>query len=346
MRASSSEVFTASTEVALDGIRAGGVDPRVIDITNAVARSRHPPIYQLGLADARIAFGRASASMTLPPTSVVRATDHWVGAEESAITIRQYVGCETKDAMPSILFVHGGGWALGSIDTHDTICRALANEARCHVFSVNYRLAPERKFPLPIEDVVRAYVWVQGNACLLGVDKGRIAICGDSAGGNLAVAAARIINSSRAPATIGLQILFYPVLSLVLTDLEQYLGNGYLFDLEMLTWCSEHYLPSQAERSDPLASPARAKDLSGEPDTILVTAGFDMTARTSLIYAAALKRIGKRVHVCHEPRLVHGFLSLGRVLPQAALAIASVAAVARQWWGSPPQARGVSAAGT
>jgi acetyl esterase len=222
-----------------------------------------------------------------------------------------------------LVYFHGGGWTIGDLDTHDTLCRELAHRAGCAVVAVDYRLAPEHRFPAAVDDAIAATRWVRDNAALLKVDAERLAVGGDSAGGNLAAVVA--ITARDAGEPIAYQLLVYPA-----TDMRCALpshrsnGQGYLLTVDTIAYFRGHYI------DDPLyddwrASPLLARDLSRLPPALLVTAGLDPLRDEGLAYADRLADAGNAVtQVCFE-RQIHGFITMGRVIPEASSAVAFAA---------------------
>jgi acetyl esterase len=215
--------------------------------------------------------------------------------------------------LPALVYYHGGGWVLGDLETVDNLCRRLANASGCVVVSVAYRLSPESKFPGPLEDCYEAarFLWVDSrDADDLGIDPTRIAVGGDSAGGNLAAGVARLALDRGSP-PIRYQLLIYPITDFRF-DTPSYLENaeGYGLGREMMRWYWDQYLASPEDGASPLASPLRAEDLSGLPPALVVTAGYDVLRDEGLAYADRLKEAGVPVEVQHYPGMIHGFFQM------------------------------------
>ena len=242
-----------------------------------------------------------------------------------AIGIRAYTPVAAGGAaLPAVLFFHGGGWVLGDLDIYDALCRMLANESGARVLSVEYRLAPEHPFPAGLDDCIAALKWAVANAAELGIDANRIAVAGDSAGGNLAAAATLVCKKSGPK--IAFQFLIYPALwPAQETGSMRAYGERYFLDRAAMKWFSNHYAPKGTDTCDPRLSPLSAPDLSGLPPAYIVTAGFDPLHDEGAIYAERLKAAGVAVVLVDYPTMIHGFLSMAGVLPLAGEALAAAA---------------------
>jgi len=296
-----------------------------------------PPMHTLSVAEARNAYlQRVPYTQPDPPAGADRV-DLEPGPG-TAPPVRLRVIRPKPDQgharWPALVFFHGGGWVIGDLDTHDTLCRALALQAGVAVVSVDYRLAPEHRFPAAVEDSVAATCWVHAHAEALGIDATRLAVGGDSAGGNLAAVVALSLRDGSAPEvfeSLRHQMLIYPA-----TDMRRLApshalnGQGYLLTREMLAWYHGHYMGGTEQDADWRASPVRHPDLSGLPPALVLTAGYDPLRDEGLQYAQALSQAGVRCsHVCFE-RQIHGFILMGRILDEAHTAVALCAAQLRQ----------------
>ncbi|MGH9017092.1 MAG: alpha/beta hydrolase [Acidimicrobiales bacterium] len=218
---------------------------------------------------------------------------------------------------PVVVFFHGGGWVIGDIDTHDGSCRILSRRTGAVVVSVDYRLAPEHRFPAALDDAEAAVVWAAAHAGEIGADPGRLAVAGDSAGGNLA--AAVCLRARRGGPAICAQALVYPAVDFTTARPSMVAnGQGYLLTADAVAWFSDQYM-GDADRSDPEASPLLA-DLAGLPPAVVATAEFDPLHDEGTDYAAALGAAGVPVRHLDFPGLVHGFLALGVLSPGSAAA--------------------------
>jgi acetyl esterase len=236
--------------------------------------------------------------------------------------------------LPGLVFFHGGGWVIGDLDTHDTLCRELALAAGVVVVSVDYRLAPEHPFPAAVDDCVAATRWTHAHAAELGIDGQRLAVGGDSAGGNLAAVVALILRDEGPSTTFEAlrhQLLIYPA-----TDMRRvaashvHNGQGYLLTQEMMAYYHGHYMGGPDRDEDWRASPLLHPNLQGLPAALVLTAGFDPLRDEGLQFAQALSNAKVRcTHLCFE-RQIHGFILMGRVLEEAHTAVALCAAELRR----------------
>ena len=223
-----------------------------------------------------------------------------------------------------VVYFHGGCWALGDVDTCDSVCSFLALNAGAAVLSVGYRLAPEHPFPAAFDDALAAFRWASTKHSRLGVDPDRIAVAGDSAGGNLAAAVSLMArDDGPSPA---MQVLLYPIVDACEEwPSRQAFGEGFLLTKADLEWFERQYLPGGSDRTDPRVSLLRADDLSGLPPTYIATAGFDPLRDEGAAYAAALREAGAAVTWCHHPGLIHGFANLTAISHTARAAMLELA---------------------
>jgi acetyl esterase len=251
------------------------------------------------------------AALSLPvDIAVAHVEDRTIpGPAGTEIPVRIYrpAGDAPK---PAIVYYHGGGWVIGGLNTHDGTCRAFANALDAVVVSVDYRLAPEHPYPAPVDDAFAALQWVSAQATDLGADAARIAVAGDSAGGNLAAVVAQMARDAGGP-SLCFQLLVYPV-----TDYEfdsrsmNDNAEGYFLTRDAMKWFYSHYLNEPSEGANPRVSPLRAPDLSGLPPAYVVTAEFDPLRDQGIAYATALADAGTPVASCTYEGMFHGFLSL------------------------------------
>ena len=224
--------------------------------------------------------------------------------------------------LPVLVWYHGGGWVIGSVEGSDPTARSLANQSGCAVVSVDYHMAPEYKFPGPVEDCYAAAKWVAEHAAELGVDGSKLAVGGDSAGGNLAAAVA-IMAAERGGPKIGYQLLVYPVTDYNFeTPTYATNANGYLLTIGSMKWFWNHYLNDPSDGLNHYASPLRAKDLSGQPPALVITAEYDPLCSEGEAYAARLRAAGVPVTQQRYDGMIHGFFGMAAAMDDAKAAVA------------------------
>ena len=301
----------------------GGVplDPQVAAMRERRMAAATPQLYTLTLAEARaadLADIRAAAGTGEPVHSV---TEHQI---PGPLTLRIYRP-EGDRPQPALVYFFGGGWTLGAIDTADAICRTLANAVPCTAAVVGYRLAPEHKFPAAVEDCHAATRWVAEHAAQIGVDPTRIAVGGDSAGGNLAAVVSVLCRDAGGPALAG-QLLVYPN-TLHGADTPSMRDNAdpWLFNHHSVDWYWRHYLARPEDGANPLASPLRTDDLSGLPPALVITAEYDPLRDEGERYAARLRAAGVPVERSRYDGMVHGFFAMAGILDGGKRALAEAA---------------------
>jgi acetyl esterase len=272
------------------------------------------------------------AQNTLAPGDVIpvrKVEDRTVPGPAGDIPIRVYWP-EGEGPFPVLVFFHGGGFVLCSLETHDGQCRALANRAGCVVVSVDYRLAPEHPFPAAPEDCYAVTEWVAAHAARLDADPARLAVAGDSAGGNLAAVVALMARDRSGPA-LRFQLLVYPVTNHDFETLS-YRENaeGYFLTTNTMKWFWGHYLADVADGSNPYASPLRAEDLSGLPPGFCITAGYDPLRDEGEAYAERLRAAGVSCPTERFPGMFHGFFGMQALLDEADRAVTLAAGALRK----------------
>lgn len=274
---------------------------------------------------ARLASMRAGGAVPAYPGTI---SDREIPGPHGPIPVRVYAP-ETGEPRPVLAYFHGGGWVLGSRDTADVACRALAAAAGCVLVSVDYRLAPEHKFPVPLDDCVAAVHWLARHAPEIGGDPARIAVGGDSAGGNLSAAAAIRLRDEGGP-RLRHQLLVYPVTDAAFeTASYRENGEGYFLTRAGMEWFWSHYLPSPERGREELASPLRARDLRGLPSATVITAEYDPLRDEGEAYAERLQAAGVPTRLTRYDGVIHGFFGMVDTLDQADEAIGEAAAALR-----------------
>lgn len=258
---------------------------------------------------------RRSAALGMPRARHLHVFDRSIPGPESNLAVRVYRPFGLGASPPAIVFYHGGGWVVGDLETHDGTCRALALSSGCVVVSVDYRLAPEHPFPAAPRDCLEAYRWVVSNADELSINARSVAVCGDSAGGNLAAVVAREARDAGVPPPVA-QGLIYPGTDFRMqTPSIELFAEGFFLTRDSMHWFRDHYLPAEASIEDPLASPLLADDVSGVAPAWVWTAGFDPLRDEGRAYADKLADAGVTTHHRCYDDLVHGFAGMG-VLPR------------------------------
>jgi acetyl esterase len=288
------------------------------------------PMESLPLADARAGYARSRVALAPDPPEVAEVRDLEFPSGAHIIRARLYRGVEAPlHSAPVVTFFHGGGWVLGSLDSHDSFCRGLANDAKCAVFAVDYRLAPEHKYPAAVDDAEAAVAWITTEGARFGLDPSRIAVAGDSAGGNLAAVAALVSRHAGAP-KLRLQVLIYPSLDLRLGhESHRRVGEGYTLTASAMRWFRDMYLARPEEAQSWRASPLRRDDLAGVTPAFIVTGGCDPLCDESADYGRRLIAAGVDVTYRFYPGQMHGFVPAGRVIPEGLAVCAEIASALR-----------------
>jgi acetyl esterase len=307
------------------------LDPEAEAMLAAMSAAGEIDPFQLEPEQLREAFTSMGGEAEGP--EVARVEMQEVAGPNGPIPVRVYTppGAGPK---PGLVFFHGGGWVLCNLDTHDGTCRELALGADCVVVSVDYRLAPEAKFPAAPEDCYAATQWTFLEAERLGIEPDRIAVGGDSAGGNLAAVVSMMCRDRKAHQPIH-QLLIYPVTHHDFgTDSYRDNGKGYFLTTEMMRWFWHHYLESDVDGKNPLASPLCAKDLGGLPSATVLTADFDPLRDEGRAYAERLETAGIPTRYTNYPGVFHGFFAMTQEIPRARQAVEETCAALREAFGA------------
>jgi acetyl esterase len=286
-----------------------------------------PPLHTMSVEQAR----QLIVQLLVPPGErepVARVEDRQIPGPAGPIPLRVYTP-RGAGPFPALVYFHGGGWVIGNLETHDATCRALANESGAVVVSVDYRLAPEHRFRAGVDDSDAATRWVADHAAEIGVDPGRIAVGGDSAGGNLAAVIALLARDRGGP-PLRFQLLVYPVTDHRF-DTPSYRenGDGYFLTKDAMVWFWNHYLAREADGLDPMASPLRAADFRGLPPALVITAEYDPLRDEGEAYAERLRKGGVPVTLTRYDGTIHGFFTMGFALSDGKRGIEEAAAALR-----------------
>ena len=305
------------------------LDPQVQAIREQRRRGRVPPLYTLTVEQAREADLAAIRAAADEPEPVHEVTDRILPGPGVELPVRLYRPSGERP-LPALVYFFGGGWTLGSIETSDAICRRLANSAGCVVVTPGYRLAPEWKFPAAVGDCDAAVGWVAAQAAELGIDPGRLAVGGDSAGGNLAAAVTLLCRDRSGPGLVA-QLLVYPVTD-YLSDTASMRDatDPLLFNRDSVAWYWRHYLLSPEDGLDPFASPLRAADLGRLPPALVITAEYDPLRDQGEQYADRLRGAGVPVELTRYSGMIHGFFAMSGELDGGRRALAQAARFLRE----------------
>jgi acetyl esterase len=278
----------------------------------------------LSPAELRIAYERQRLTLLAPKPAVATTFELSIPSDFGPIPARFYRAGKGDGPCPLLVYFHGGGFMLGTLALYDTTCRRLAVQGDCAVLSVHYRLAPETQFPGAVLDAYAATRWASDQARLLNIDPKRIAVGGDSAGGNLAAVVAQMAQDSK-DFQIALQVLIYPMTDQS-RDYPSYQRNekGYMLTRAALYWFMDNYIPDPQDRKSPLASPMLRKSLAGQPPALIISAEFDPLVDENQAYAERLKAAGVATDYVCFPGMIHPFFTLGGVVEDAAKAEALV----------------------
>ena len=292
------------------------LNPQVQALLAMMAQAPQPDFTTMTAAEVRAVSDTPMAFA--PPPEVAQVRDLSLPLEGRTLSARLYVPEGAGGNPPLVVFYHGGGWVIGTLDTHDATARALCLASGDAVLSVAYRLAPEHPYPLPVEDCFDALYWAAANGAALGVDAGRLAVAGDSAGGNLAAAVAILARDRGGPA-LRHQCLVYPVADRDFS-LPSYVENGggeAFLSTAMMAWFWDQYLGETPVEQATLAAILRHPDLAGLPPASVFTAEFDPLRDEGLAYAARLAESGVSVQSHMAPGMIHGFFSMFQAVPDA-----------------------------
>jgi acetyl esterase len=291
------------------------MDPKA-QIVGEFVKSVRVPGYYPPLPELRQQLRMMVTLMDEPAPPLPRVEDIRIPGPAGEIPARIYAPSTGNAPLPTVAYFHGGGWVQGDLETHHGLCARLAQHADALVVAVDYRLAPEHKFPAAVEDCLAAYRWLRTHGRDIGANAARVAVAGDSAGGNLAAVVSQLAASGGIPVPT-CQALVYPAVDFSLeTDSHRELVDGHVIPRERIRWYADQYLRSEADKIDPRASPLRAPALAGQPPTLIVTAGFDPLRDEGRAYGDRLRAAGVDVVYREYPGQIHAFVSLTRAIPQ------------------------------
>ncbi|HET7339845.1 MAG TPA: alpha/beta hydrolase [Methylomirabilota bacterium] len=308
------------------------LDPQCQFVLDLIVKSGRPAYDTLSPKEARQLFRETRPASTPAPPEIGAVRNLPAEGPAGVIPLRLYrpKGVADTTALPVFVYFHGGGWVIGDLDTHDVLCRQLTAEAGISVIAVDYRLAPEHKFPAAADDAWAATRWIASHATQLAIDPTRLAVGGDSAGGNLAAVVALLARDAGGPA-IALQVLQYPVtdLSAETRSYEQF-ADGYMLTRTGMRWFKAHYLGKPADARDWRASPLLAPSLRGVAPALIVTAGYDPLRDEGAAYAERLREADVLADYVCFGGMLHGFTPMGKLIDTGNRAVSLIAAALRQ----------------
>jgi acetyl esterase len=314
------------------------IDPDARLVLDMIAAAKRPAFETLTPEEARGFYSAGRTVLQPEPEEVATVRNLTAPGPNGPVPLRLYraSGTELTEKLPVLIYYHGGGWVLGDLDSHDQVCRRFANLTGACVVSVDYRLAPEHRFPAAVADSAAATRWIINNAAALGVDPARVAVGGDSAGGNLAAVMAIMARDMYLP-PIGFQLLIYPATDMAMqTGSVQRVTTGFPLTAATMKWFVDLYLSSPAEVMDWRASPIRAVDLSGTAPAFVLTCTHDPLCDEGIAYARRLEQEGVRVTHLHIGDQMHGFLTMGRLIRASDTALLVMSAALRAAWSGRP----------
>ncbi|HQS17459.1 alpha/beta hydrolase [Reyranella sp.] len=308
------------------------LDPESQRLIDLMAAADRPAWNTLSPQAARDLYLSLRPGAQGPRPADVKVIDRTIPGPAGDLPVRLYrpASAAVDAALPALVYAHGGGWVFGNLDSHDVLCAQLSLEAGIAVFHVDYRLAPEARFPGAFDDVVAALKWVAAHGASVGIDPTRLAIGGDSAGGNLAAAASIWARDNGGP-KLRMQLLAYPVTDAVArTESYRHFEDGYGLNAVTMEWFFDHYTPDKASRGDWRVSPLRAASLAGLPPALVVTAGYDPLRDEGRAYAWRLQQDGTQADLVEFGGMLHGFLSSPMLLHGARRGTTLCAAALRE----------------
>ncbi|MGF6842632.1 acetyl esterase [Paraburkholderia youngii] len=308
------------------------LNPTIEQVLDMIARAKRPQYHQMSAQAARASYEKSAPILEIPSAPMFSVEDLRVPTRDGAtIRARLYFPVEPNwaEPLPAFVYYHGGGFTVGSVDTHDALCRMFARDGQCAVLSVDYRLAPEHKFPTAVDDAFDALSWLHAHAAEFGIDDTRLALGGDSAGGTLATVCAVLARD--AGIALALQLLIYPgTTGHQQTDSHSRLADGFLLSGDTIQWFFEHYLRDSGDRDDwrfaPLDGERGAPDFRGVAPAWIATAEYDPLSDEGDAYAEKLRALGNPVTLKRYAGMIHEFFKMGGFVPEVGEAHADAAA--------------------
>ncbi|OWJ60098.1 alpha/beta hydrolase [Paraburkholderia caledonica] len=315
------------------------LNPKIEQVLDMIARAKRPKLHEMTAQAARASYEKSAPILEIASAPMFAVEDLRIPTRDGAtIRARLYQAVEPSwaEPAPALIYYHGGGFTVGSVDTHDALCRMFARDGKCAVLSVDYRLAPEHKFPTAVNDAFDALVWLHAHAAEFGIDAGRLAVGGDSAGGTLATVCAVLARD--AGIALSLQLLIYPgTTGYQETDSHSRLADGFLLSGETIQWFFDQYVREASDRDDwrfaPLDGTRGAPEFGGLAPAWIATAEYDPLSDEGDAYAKKLRDHGNEVTLRRYPGMIHEFFKMGGFVPDVAHAHAETAAALRRAFG-------------
>lgn len=293
------------------------LDPQARWVLDLAEKSGQPPLETLTPEETKAVYEERAKKLTFKDVPIGKTIDLDIPGPGGPLPLRIYQPTALRDTLPVLVYYHGGGWVIGSRDTHDSLCRLIAEEGPFIVVSVDYRMGPEHPFPAAVEDAIAAYIWAGAHITEYGGIREKIAVGGDSAGGNLAAVVSIAARDDGLPPPC-FQWLIYPATKMEMsTRSHQTYAEGYFLTRALMEFFQGHYLKNPEDRNDWRASPLLAPSLAGLPPALIQTAGFDPLQDEAIEYAERMNREGSRAVHSHYAGMIHGFVNLGGAIDKA-----------------------------
>jgi len=306
--------------------------PQARALLDLIEQRNAPAVHEQTPSEARESY-RARRFFTQPDgAAMAEVKELSAPGPRGAIPLRLYRphGSVASSSPPVLVYFHGGGWVIGDLDTHDALCRDLADQSGCVVVSVDYGMGPEHRFPAAPEDCLAATRWVRDQADVLGVDASRLAVGGDSAGGNLAAVVSQMARDA-GDLPIAFQLLIYPAtVQRRFTHSNAVNGQGLLLTVDSMRYFHDHYIDDAQHDFDWRAAPLLREDLAGLPPALVLVAGYDPLCDEGTAYAQRLTQAGNSATLVNFSRQIHGFITMGKVIEEANEAVSMCAAALRR----------------
>jgi len=297
------------------------LDPQAKWVLDIAEQAKAPLLEDMSADEAKAAYEERAQKLCLKDIPIGKSEDLEVKGPHGSIPLRIYTPEGATGSLPVLVFYHGGGWVIGSRNSHDALCRSIANKGQFLIISVDYRMGPEAKFPAAVDDAYAALLWAQENASRYNGDTSRIAVGGDSAGGNLSAVTCLMAKEKSTPLPV-FQWLIYPATNMDMdSQSHQDFAEGYFLTNPLMEWFQGHYLNGAEDRNNWKASPLKAESVSDLPPALVQTAGFDPLKDEGKAYSDRLNAEGGRSAYTDYPGMIHGFINLGGAIDDAEKAV-------------------------